>query len=176
MLKKKKSRRNQGPHQCPLASKLWWYLLQKKLTDDLKKPSVACAAKSTSRTTVHTSDVEKKLLAQPRCRDQFSPNTFFKLFLFSSSGCPSSSSQTPPNTVPNSVVSVCKTRWFRPAQIETYKVKCTGNWVQPYHLCCLSLVLKILLPERTPRTCASICFQDNSFVQPYLITAGDTVL
>lgn len=35
-----------------------------------------------SRPTVHTSDTEKKLLAQPRCRDQFSPNTFFKLFLF----------------------------------------------------------------------------------------------
>lgn len=70
-----------------------------------------------SRSTVHTSDTEKKLLAQPRCRDQFSPNTSFKLLLLSSSGRPSSSSQTPPNTVPNSVVSVCKTGWFRPAQM-----------------------------------------------------------
>lgn len=152
------------------------FATKKRLTNDLKKPSVICTAKSMSRPTVRTSDLEKNLLAQPRCRGQFSANTFFKLFLLSSSRCPGSSSQTPANAVPNLVVSVCETGWFRPAQIETYKVKRIDNWMQPYLLHCLSLVLKILLPERTARTCASICFQDDSFAQPYLITAGDTVL
>lgn len=44
------------------------------------------------------------------------------------------------------------------------------------HFTVLSFVLQSLLPKRTARTCASIHFQEDNFVQPYLITTGDTVM